>query len=392
MKRLTLYTFSYLITVFAIAQNSDDTILNSIKANNKAILSNKKYWEARKTEFKTGLTLYDPQVEYDYLFGSPAGAGNQKDFSVTQRFDFPSAYKRKKELSGQRATHSDMQHKVFTQDVLLQAKLIILDMIYLNKKQVALVQRLNRYQQLVTDYQKKLDQGEVIILDLNKAKLELLNIQQESSLNLSAVQTLKTKLAELNGGFEIEISDTTYPALPLIPDFETLDSMIEANDPIIKVYEQEKTVLQQQIAVQRSLNLPKIETGYHSQGILGQSYRGVHAGITIPLWENKNKVKAAQANLDYSIENASAHRIEHRLENKQLYDQLAVRLTTMQEYERLMGELKNTELLDKALRLGKITIIDYFRDQSYYFSSFDKYLQMELEYRKILAQLFKFTL
>lgn len=48
-----------------------------------------------------------------------------------------------------------------------------------------------------------------------------------------------------------------------------MDSLIEANDPLLKVYEQEKEIEQKQITVQKSLNLPKIETGYHSQGILG---------------------------------------------------------------------------------------------------------------------------
>jgi outer membrane protein, heavy metal efflux system len=171
-----------------------------------------------------------------------------------------------------------------------------------------------------------------------------------------------------------------------------LDSLIEANDPILKVYEQEKEVLQQQIAVQKSLNLPKIEAGYHSQGILGQSYRGVHAGITVPLWENKNKVKAARASFDYATTNAETQRLAHRLENKQLYEQLEVRKNAMQEYNRVIVSLRNTELLDKALRLGQITIIQYFLDQNYYFSTYDKYLQLELEYHKAVAELYKFSL
>lgn len=132
--------------------------------------------------------------------------------------------------------------------------------------------------------------------------------------------------------------------------------------------------MQKQISVQKSLNLPKIETGYHSQGILGQSYRGVHAGTTIPLWENKNRLKAAKAELDYATTNAQSHVIEHRIENKSYYDQLAVRLTSMQEYKNLLATLNNTALLNKALQLGQITIIQYLQDQSFYYSACDKFL------------------
>jgi outer membrane protein, heavy metal efflux system len=391
MKQLSLSIIASLFLLKGTAQGID-TILAKVEANNKALQSNRKYWEARRAEYRTGLNPYDPQVEYDYLFGSPAGAGNQKDFSITQRLDFPTTYKRKRELSGQLATQSELQQKVFRQDLLLEAKLLALQIIYLNKKGAELTRRLGNTSQLVQDYQKKLDKGDVIILDVNKARLQLLNIQNEADLNENEKQVLLTKLTELNGGNPVVMNDTLYPAIPTIPDFETLDSIIEANDPIIKVYQQEINIQQQQIAVQKALNLPKIETGYHSQGILGQSYRGIHAGITIPLWENKNRVKAAQANLEYATANAQMHITEHRLENKGNYEKLATRMKAMQDYSRLIATLNNTTLLNKALNLGQITIIQYFQDESYYFSAYDKYLQMDLEYQQAIARLFKYVL
>jgi len=390
--KFTISILVILITSSAFSQSTINDILLSVEKNNKAIQSNKKYWEAKRAEFKTGLTPYDPQVEYDYLFGSPVGAGNQKDFSVTQRLDFPSTYKRKRQLSNQQIAQTSLQQSVYRQDILLEAKLISFKIIYLNKKAAELNRRLINTQQLVQDYQKKLDKGDVIVLEVNKAKLQLLNIQNEAALNENEIEVATTKLLELNGGQAIEIKDTAYPLTAVVPDFETLDSAIEANDPLLKVYEQEKAILQQQIAVQKSLNLPKIETGYHSQGILGQSYKGIHAGITIPLWENKNRLKAAQANLEYANTNAQTHILEHRLENKSYYDQLAVRLKAMKDYKDLFTTLNNTELLNKALRFGQITIIQYFQDESYYFWAYDKYLQMEWEYQQAVARLYKFQL
>jgi cobalt-zinc-cadmium efflux system outer membrane protein len=392
MKRFTLNIISCFFIGTVFAQNSIDSIVQQVERNNKSIQSNKKYWQAKQAEFKTGLSPYDPQVEYDYLFGSPVGAGNQKDFSITQRLDFPSAYKRKKELSGQQIAQTRLQQQVYRQDILLEAKLLTIQIIYLNKKGAELNLRLINTQKLVQDYQKKLDKGDVIILDVNKARLQLLNIKNETALNENEKQVLLTKLSELNGGIPVAINDTIYPFVPTIPDFEGLDSTIEANDPIIKVYEQEKKILQQQIAVQKAMNLPKIETGYHSQGILGQSYKGVHAGITIPLWENKNKLNAAKANLEYAVSNTETHRLAHRLENKQYYEQLSIRLKMLQEYKELLSTLNNTTLLNKALSLGQITIIQYFYDESFYFTAYDKYLQAEWEYQQAVARLYKFQL
>lgn len=376
----------------ALAQTVIERVVTEVDKNNKPIQSNKKYWEAKQAEYKTGLTPYDPQVEYDYLFGSPVGAGNQKDFAVTQRFDFPTVYKKKKELSGRQIAQTNLQQQVFRQDILLEAKLLALQLIYVNKRGAELNRRLLNTQKLVADLQKKLDKGDAIILDVNKARLQLLNIQNEVKLNENEKQILLTKLSELNGGNTIIINDTIYPLIPNIPSFEILDSTIEANDPIIKVYEQEKLILQQQINVQKAMNLPKIETGYHSQGILGQSYKGFHIGITIPLWENKNKLNAAQANLNYANANIATHIVEHLFENKQYYVQLDVRLKIMQEYKELLSTLNNTTLLNKALALGQITVIQYFYDESFYFTAYDKYLQAEWEYQQAVARLYKFQL
>jgi len=392
MKRRFIIFLLSIITVSETHAQTVDAVLSTVERNNKGIQSNKKYWEARIAEFKTGLTPYDPQIEYDYLFGSPAIAGDQRDFSLTQRLDFPSTYKRKRELSTQQIAQTGLQQKVYRQDILLQAKLVALQMIYLNRKGAELSRRLVNTQLLVQDYQKKLEKGDVIILDVNKAKLQLLNINNEVALNNNEIQVASIKLTELNGGQSLGFSDTTYPVNAVAPDFETLDSLIEANDPILKVYEQEKEIMQRQMAVQKSLNLPKIETGYHSQGILGQKYRGAHAGVTIPLWENKNRLKTAQANLDYATSNAETHIVQHRLENKGYYEQLAVRLKSMQEYKDLLATVNNTALLNKALRLGQITIIQYFQDEAFYFSAYDKYLQLEWEYQQALAKLYRFQL
>jgi hypothetical protein len=64
----------------------------------------------------------------------------------------------------------------------------------------------------------------------------------------------------------------------------------------------------------------------------------------------------------------------------------------MEEYNALVATLNNASLLEKALRLGQITVIQYFQDESYYFSAYDRYLQLEFEHHKAVAQLFKYIL
>lgn len=374
------------------AQSNIDSLLERIQSTNMEIGSNTKYWDAKGLEYKTGLTPTNPFVEYDYLFGSPAGLGNQQELNIIQQVDFPTVYSRKKDLSNKLVSKAQMQKNVFRQEILLESKLLLYDVIYLNNKESQLMGREQKTAQLLQEYDQKLQQGDANMLDVNKIKLQYLSIKNDLLLLQNEKQTLLTKLAELNGGVWMDFKDTIYPAIPLIPDFETLDSIIEYNDPLIALYEQEKIIQQQQVYVQKSLNLPKLEAGYHGQTILNTRLQGIHAGITVPLWENKHKVKAAEANVDFASTNIQRHRLERRLDNQRLYDLLEVRQNAMEEYEELLSTMGNTVLLDKALRLGEITVIQYFLEQSYFYTAYDKNEQLKREYHKAVIELYKYTL
>jgi outer membrane protein, heavy metal efflux system len=117
---------------------------------------------------------------------------------------------------------------------------------------------------------------------------------------------------EHNGGQSVSFTDTTYPLSPDVLDFETLDAATEASDPLAKIYQSNRDISAQKIGLQRSLALPKSEVGYHSQGILGLSYKSVHIGASIPLWENRNRIRVEKANLSYSELQLSSHKVEHR--------------------------------------------------------------------------------
>src|SRR5687768_13716062 len=182
MRLVILNMLTSLLFQQVIAQSSIENALKQIETNNKSLHSNSRYWEARRAEFGTGLTPYDPQVEYDYLPGSPADAGIQKDFSVTQRLDFPTAYKRKRSLAKEQVAQTRLQQSAYRQDVLLEAKLLINEIIYLNKRSAEFDRRLAQMELLNRDYQKKLDRGDVIILDVNKVKLQLYNVKAEQAL------------------------------------------------------------------------------------------------------------------------------------------------------------------------------------------------------------------
>lgn len=373
-------------------QTSIDSLLQSIANNNKTIIANTKYWETKKMEFQTGLTPYNPKVDYDYLNGSPVGAGNQTDFAVTQSFDFPTAYSKKKQLSNEQIEQTDFKVITSRQNILLEAKLICLELIYRNKLNSVLTIRRQNTENWLTAFEKSLEKGQGNIMDVNKAKLQLIEINAAFQRNLSLTNQLNQKLTELNGGNVVDFTDTIYSTFSSVPVFDSLESEIEVNDPVRKYLEQEKVIAQKELELSKAMSLPKVETGYHYQAILGQRFNGIHFGLTIPLWENKNRVKAQQANLAYDDSNLEEHINEHYHDIKQKYEKQSNLRITLNEYKTLFASLNNVELLDKSLSSGQISTIEYFMEMTYYYEALKNYLKIEKEYYQTIAELYKYQL
>jgi outer membrane protein, heavy metal efflux system len=367
-------------------------VLAAVEKNNRTLAAGRQQLNAQVLGFRTGLNPANPVAVYDYLKGSPAEAGNQTDVSLTQSLDFPTAYFRKRELASRQSRHAGSELAVRRQEVLLQAHLIYLESIFQNKRALALTGRIRHLEKLVSDYQKALQQGNVGILDVNKARLQLINLQHEQRLTTARQLRLSQQLAELNGGQPLAVSDTVYAGMPALPPFEVLDSLIEARDPIVRTITEQLSVSEKQVDVTRALTLPKVETGYRYQAILGQRYQGFHLGVSIPLWENKNAVQAQKARVNWREAQLQEHRLEHQSLNRQLYSQYESLQQSLSAYRQVLTSANNEALLRKALRLGEISSVTYFQELGYLYSSLDTYLEMEKEYHQVIARLYKFQL
>lgn len=374
------------------AQSNVAEVLRAVEQNNPTLQARRQYVEAQALSFKTNIYLPNPMVAFEYLPGTPAEAGTQKDLTISQAFDFPTTYFRKKDLAEAQINQFSFVLDSLRQQVLLEAKQLCLDLIYAYKRQAILNQRLNNVEQLVQDYGRRLAQGNANILEVNKAKLLRLNLNNELVLLESQIVQMTEKLTALNGGEEVLFTADNYPEVDDIPEFEVLEPLTEANDPTLNYYEQQQEVSQEQLSVNRALVLPSFQAGYRYQAILGQQYNGFMAGISIPLWEDKNKIKLAQAQINWSNQAIERERTEHLYTIRRLYEKQQTLQNTLQEYDELLTGLNNTALLEKALRLGEISSIEFFMEIMYFYEAEDKYLRLENEYQQAVAELLKYQL
>jgi len=393
MKKFSsLILLIYAIVVPALAQMSIEDILVEIEKNNKTLQANAQNTEAQKLAFKSNNPLYNPNLSYDFMYGFPLSAGNQTDFLVNQAFDFPTSYGKRKQLSEGRVSQSDFQFNAGRQEILFEAQSTCIEMVYRNKLKSRLEERKAFTESLLANFEKRLNTGEGNILDVNKARLQLIEINKDYMLNLSQVNQLTQKLTGLNGGIEISFNSTSYPQIDSIADFEELFIEIQAKDPTLKFIEMDIASAQKQLELSKALALPKLEAGYRSQAILGQRFNGFHMGTTIPLWENKYKVRQSQAELSTSGLKVIQYQNDKYATSRQLFEKYGKLSMTLNEYKTVLSALDSKDYLDKALAVGHISTIEYFLESNYYYMAYNNYLQTEFEYYATIAEILKFRL
>jgi outer membrane protein TolC len=196
----------------------------------------------------------------------------------------------------------------------------------------------------------------------------------------------------MNGGIPIEIKDTEYPIILEVPSFDEIHDSIEANDPNLKYLEHQIAIHQSELGVAKAMSLPKLEAGYHYQSVLGQTFNGAHLGVSIPLWQQKNTIKAEKSFVQHASFQFEEHKLEHFYGIKEQYEDYLNAKQTLEEYQEVLNSINCEELLLKSLELGEIDYITYSLDIQYYYTAYDQLLAIEKDYQLAVAQLFKYQL
>lgn len=373
----------------AQAPNSIEQVLRNIESNNKELQANAQLITSQKLEAKTDNNLPDPTLSYAHLWGAKDKKETIGELVVSQSFDFPSLYATRNQLNRLKAGAFDSQASVFRQEKLLQAKEICLDIIMLRQQKQILGERLRTAEELSKMYAKRLQTGDANAIETNKINLELLNVKTEASLNETALRNKLQELNALNGNVPVVFEESQYPLTPFPADLQLLKSEVIATDRTLQAFNNESLVARKQLAVNRSQWLPKLELGYRRNTESGMPFNGVVVGFSFPLFENRNKVKIAKAqvlNMDLQKENAA---LQVESEVSQLYREAETLHQSMEEYKRTFQSQQDLALLKQALTGGQISMIEYFVEVSVIYQSHQNYLQLENQYQKAMAKIYK---
>ena len=388
MKQLIIVLINtFVFSSILFSQNNIDKILTEVEVNNTSLSVLRKSAEAEIIGNKTGTYLQNPEVEFNYLWSDPIVIGNRTDVNISQSFDFPTAYLFKNQISNIKNEQIDLEYDKQLKALLLQARLVCNDLVYTNALMSELSKRLIHAQNIADSHKSKYDVGDTNILEYNKAQLNSLNISKELESIEIERNSLLSELTILNGGIAIDFTDRTFQS-PIIPnDFEQWYVSVEQNNPILSWLMKEMEIDKKKEKLNRAMSLPKLQAGFMSEKIVGEQFQGVTIGLSIPLWENKNTVKYAKANMLALESMANDNRIQIYNRLRALHAKSIMLSENVNDYRFNLLLYDNSELVKKALDKGEITLVDYIIELSIYYKSVNNLLELELELNNALAEL-----
>lgn len=377
------------MTFVSWAQNSAEVVLASVEKNNPELQALRKRTESEKYGFKAERMVEAPEVGFDYLWGSPADIGTRKDISVTQSIDIATISGTKGKIAKSESELSDMQFNVRRQEILLQAKLLYINIIYCNAVGAELERRLERSEKVESVYRDMQVRGETDMIEVNKAHLAYLAQRNALARNKMEAEGFRLELQRLNGGEPLEINDLSYARRDMLPaDFDTWYKEAADRSPEIRAARQNVKVNE---AVARGIKMsscPTITAGYMAELVKGSNFRGLTLGLSIPLWSARSKTRQANLSCEASrlevkdVEASEYSALRSLYEKasglKDLSDELALSLAVSDEA---------MSMTEKKFNEGEISLMDSIMELSLYYSVVDESLAASRDYDLALAEL-----
>ena len=368
-----------------------DAVLREIERNSTSLAAMTRRTEAQKIGNRTGLAPENPEVELGYLPGIHGGA--RKDIGISQSFDFPTLYSRRGKLADAQNLSADWQLRSQRMELLLTAEQYCIELVYNNALAALYSRQVDNARDIAEAYNRKLSLGEATRIECNKAALNLTNLENDlKSVNLE-INRLKSELKLLNGGQAVKIADTAYSSvMPLPLDFDGWVAEAEAANPDFGYLRQEVEVAKRGVGVSKAMGLPKLSVGYAGEFTPDEGYQGVKIGVSIPLWENRNRVKHARAEVAAAEQTIDDARLRYINRLTFLFEQAKELKGSVARYEEVFSRNSNDELLFKAFKGGELSLLDYLLELEYYFSSYEKLMKTRRDLRMAMAELYAYKL
>ena len=388
MKRYLIATIVAFSTYsIALADNIGD-VLKQVASNNLTLQALAHDNQADVLDIKASNSIGGPSVEYSPFFTKGYSGVAESELVVSQEIDFPTKYAaRNKQAKMQNIVGEQLLIKQ-RRDILLQAQLLCIDLIRLNQTLSMLHERLANSETLLQMYQKRMDAGDANALELNKVKLDCMEVRTIVNEAQGERTSLLQQLRQLNGGKPIDVTDTVLPKYPQITNFESYRALALASDADVAVAQTALRAADMNLKLQKNEWLPNISFGYRRNTEHGEGINGFLVGVSFPLYSNSNNVKAARQRRESAELQVMQAQNEAEATLRTNYEQLQG-LQQVIDHSDVKLLQESLTLFAKALQQGEITALVYYVEINSIYEKLQRHIDLHCQSVKLLAELHK---
>lgn len=372
----------------AVQAQSIDEILRSIEQNSPELKSQQQATHAAQMEVQTLNNLEDPSVEYSPFFAKGVEGVASSELVVKQGFDFPTLYAARKKQGKLQQEVLNRRNEMNRREVLLRAKTLCLDLIRLNQEQKLLEQRKKNAEELLALFNERLEKGDANILEVNKIKMERMNVQTEVAQNAAAHRNALQQLLAMNGNLPLEFACSSYPVLTPVTSYSALYDEVMTTDATLLEADATARVADKELSVNRQNWLPKLEVAYRRNTSLGEKSNGFLVGGSIPLFSKRKRTQIARAQAISAQLQRDDVRLKTEANIQSQFNEIQQLNEAMQAYDiPLMHQ--TLDLLKQAVTAGQLSIIDYYVEAEGVYRNLQAYMEIENQYQKLMATVYK---
>lgn len=388
MKRYLIATIVAFSTYSIALADTVGDVLKQVASNNLTLQALAHDNQADVLDIKASNSIGGPSVEYSPFFTKGYSGVAESELVVSQEIDFPTKYAaRNKQAKMQNIVGEQLLIKQ-RRDILLQAQLLCIDLIRLNQTLSMLHERLANSETLLQMYQKRMDAGDANALELNKVKLDCMEVRTLVNEAQGERTSLLQQLRQLNGGKPIDVIDTVLPEYPQITNFESYRALALASDADVAVAQTALRAADMNLKLQKNEWLPNISFGYRRNTEQGEGINGFLVGVSFPLYSNSNNVKAARQRRESAELQVMQAQNEAEASMRTNYEQLQG-LQQVIDHSDVKLLQESLTLFAKALQHGEITALVYYIEINSIYEKLQRHIDLHCQSVKLLAELHK---
>lgn len=388
MKRYLIATIVALSTYSVALADTVDDVLKQVAANNLTLQALVHDNQADVLDIKASNSIGGPSVEYSPFFTKGYSGVAESELVVSQEIDFPTKYAARNKQAQMQQTVGDKLLAKQRRDILLQAQLLCIDLIRLNQTLSMLRERLANSETLLQMYEKRMEAGDANALELNKVKLDCMEVRTLVNEAQGERTSLLQQLRQLNGGKPIDVTDTVLPEYPQITNFESYRTLALASDADVAVAQTSLRAADMNLKLQKNEWLPNISFGYRRNTEHGEGINGFLVGVSFPLYSNSNNVKAARQRRESAELQVVQAQNEAEATLRTNYEQLQG-LQQVIDHSDVKLLQESLDLFAKALQQGEITALVYYVEINSIYEKLQRHIDLHCQSVKLLAELHK---